>query len=234
MDGLNNMRKLRLGVFVSAFMLLMSSCDRVTSHYVESYIMGYELYDGIHAYTTTSTDGGIKGIGLSPSIYLDLEFRDDRWKGVLYDSLCFAHGDMDYNRNVRLLMDDVHIGMAPIAFNPNPTSLDVVSDKDFDSMHPAGKSLSDVIDVTYMSYGEYVKSHYTSSEPTETVKRMSELTEDDLFLLSIGDPNGKFHSWDLCVLTFAKVPDNREEPHNLTITITTSKKVFTTECEWTF
>lgn len=70
MKGLNNMRKLKLGVFVSAFMLLMSSCDRVTSHYVESYIMGYELYDGIHAYTATSTDGGIKGIGLSPSIYL--------------------------------------------------------------------------------------------------------------------------------------------------------------------
>lgn len=132
-------------------------------------------------------------------------------------------------------MDNVYIGGAPIAFNPNPTSLDVVSDRDFDLRHPAGTSLADVVDVTYMSYGEYVKSHYTGIEPKEEkTKRMSNLTEDDLFLLSAWILNRTLVDGDLCVLTFAKVPDSREEPHNLTITLTTSKKVFTTECEWTF
>lgn len=79
--------------------------------------------------------------------------------GERYDSLCVAHNDLIVGRHHYLgVISSGYAFRFPATFLR--MTLDVVSDTDYDAMHPARTSLSDVIDVHARSAKEIIDSDY--------------------------------------------------------------------------
>lgn len=78
--------------------------------------------------------------------------------GTEYEELAETYGDKSFNRYVvygpRLAVSDGLLGVS------------VVTVKDFDALHPAGSDVSDLIEIQYISFLDYVKSGY-KAEPKD-------------------------------------------------------------------
>lgn len=136
----------------------------------------------------------------------------------IYEQLCEKHNDIGYNEwevdNRDLDSGDFNYRMV---YWKDFVAIDVISDRDFDTEHPAGSSLGDVVMYWGFSYWEYVKSGYTF------------IYEGEYFPLPHSNPiEGYINNIPeegLCLikelsLHFPFVPESAEGEHNLTITIT--------------
>jgi hypothetical protein len=75
-----------------------------------------------------------------------------------FDALCEKHGDMTYNRKVTEFQPgEQTVRCIGVDF----TSIDIVSDSDFDAEHPAGSSLGDIVLFLFQSLKPYIDSGYT-------------------------------------------------------------------------
>lgn len=126
----------------------------------------------------------------------------------VYGELCVKHNDLGYNER-KVDPKDLETGdfTYRMVYWKDFVAIDVVSDRDFDTEHPAGSSLGDIVEYGGWSYWEYIKNNYTGHEENHISGYINDLPEDGLCLIK-----------DL-FLYFNEVPESAVGKHNLTITI---------------
>lgn len=172
--------------------------------------------------------------------YMIIHHRDEliakRTNEYKYNLLCVKNNDMSFNmETVFITMNAYTEAVCANDF----VSIALVSDIDFDAVHPAGTSLADIVEFRTASPKRYIDSGYTEEYryPDEREfdfyphtfmykwfwpvrARMSELTEYDLSMMKSGDGV-------LAAFRFIRRPAAAGE-HGMTLTMTTDEgKAFT-------
>ena len=167
-------------------MALLSSCDAFESVYTTSCVAVISECDWYSVQRTMNIEDGDNiwpSYQIAPhetrvvSVF-NAKGEDKKW----FNSVCEKYGDTGYNRTIQL-----HISEYRNAFIPSITSIDVTSNKDFDSQHPAGTSLAEYFNVSFMNNINYIRSGYDPNLPEGMGGVMSEINpEEMLFTGSIG------------------------------------------------
>ena len=227
------MKKILLFAIVTAFILQCCDGPNVRKHhFFKSYITEYTCADSIKL--DISRNGNIK-IKINKGI--SYSFRDKGAFKVKFDNLCKENNDHSYNKKRNYIVFP-HWGYTSAA---RFTNIEVVSDKDFDAAHPAGKSLKDIVRFVSNSPKKFIDSGYSSTfnwyssdlsasftrepeaEPTNHSEagnyfpidvKLSEFTENDGKILGYGSTLG--------FLLFDAEPTTNKE-HTLTVTIYTAE-----------
>ena len=140
-------------------MLLYIGCDIAKTVLFRSYINTYFYNKNIQLKITEA--GNI-------AIYKEYTSENDKVKTAVYsfeskgeekkkyDELCKIHNDMSYNQKRRYIKFTGWGICSAIDFK----EIDVVSNKDFDSEHPAGTSLKDIVRFVSVSPKKFIDSGY--------------------------------------------------------------------------
>ncbi len=221
------MKNLSLRVLpIIILLLVLGSCNRVYHYYSYSYVLQYDEIEDFQpkVYKRQYTDD------IDPYC-IELRFSSSRSASFLSESQDRAwyyqqsieNCDTSYNREVGLILDMIYSDN--ISWSDNLVSINVVSDKDFDSDHPAGTSLNDLIYIRYTSAYKYINNDYDDSftpEPEE--EYLSEIDQNDLKILVYETPR----------LSFARLSDSRET-HTLSITVMLDDgRKFTSDVNYSF
>lgn len=107
--------------------------------------------------------------------------EDKSW----FDSICNKYGDTHFNRIIYKQLNLNSPDGSRTIFLPNITSINIVSNKDYDSSHPAGASLNDVLWVECESVKDYIDLGYPEKfdifGPTNK-GRLSDFSDVDFIL----------------------------------------------------
>jgi hypothetical protein len=221
-----------------------SGCDVVQTHKFRSYITGYSDYQ---RFDLQLSDGNNIAIVGSEGVWL-CEWDSKDAKKKMYDSLCVLHNDMSYNKK----RDYIAGPNWGVNYKGDFTSIDMVSNADFDEQHPANSSLNDIVRFMSISLYPYILSGYKDTFDWErnlpenfkcekrlseqannheascyhpVDKRLSEIILSDLVLVDLMS----FYKTGALIgfLVFEKQPTIAKE-HELTVTIKVSDgRVFT-------
>ena len=149
----------RLILLSIAVVLLLLGCDRAKTVLFRSYITIYYYSENIQL---KITDAG------NIAIYREYTSENDNIKTASYSfkskgeekkryyELCKIHNDMSYNQKRSYIVAPLWGRCSAIDFR----EIDVVSDKDFDSEHPAGTSLKDIVRFVSISPKKFIDSGY--------------------------------------------------------------------------
>ena len=149
----------RLILLSIAAMLLSTGCDVSKTRLFKSYITEYSYNKNIELKITnkgniaiyrkyTSEDDHIKTASYS--------FKSKGEEKKRYDELCKIHNDLSYNKKRSYIVVPIWGICSAIDFR----EIDVISDKDFDSEHPAGTSLKDIVRFVSVSPKKFIDSGY--------------------------------------------------------------------------
>ena len=218
-------------------MLLYIGCDRAKTVLFRSYINTYFYNKNIQLKITEAGNIAIYRETSSeyktntPSAVYSFESKGEEKKK--YDELCKIHNDMSYNQKRSYIKFTGWGICSAIDFK----EIDVVSNKDFDSEHPAGTSLKDIVRFVSISPKKFIDSGYKETfnwrrnkpkifkkesmissmfhEETENYFPINGLLKDigsDEMQMLPEDTHG--------ILSFDKEP-TAEKEHTLTVTIYT-------------
>ena len=149
----------RLILLSISAMLLSTGCDVSKTRLFKSYITEYSYDKNIELKITnkgniaiyrkyTSEDDLIKTASYS--------FKSKGEEKKRYDELCKIHNDLSYNKKRSYIVVPIWGICSAIDFR----EIDVISDKDFDSEHPAGTSLKDIVRFVSVSPKKFIDSGY--------------------------------------------------------------------------
>ena len=149
----------RLILLSISAMLLSTGCDVSKTRLFKSYITEYSYDKNIELKITnkgniaiyrkyTSEDDHIKTASYS--------FKSKGEEKKRYDELCKIHNDLSYNKKRSYIVVPIWGICSAIDFR----EIDVISDKDFDSEHPAGTSLRDIVRFVSVSPKKFINSGY--------------------------------------------------------------------------
>lgn len=168
--------------FYIVIILLFTGCligDRVYHGMSTSYVCAYCKYNN------TDTFSIEMGYEDNPRFYLIFRSFDASSmisEGAEYDEymdLCRKHSDLNYVRKVRWMAGSF---FGYEYFDIDPVAIDVVSDADFDELHPAGTSLGDLFYFNSLTPYPFIKNGYSGEELTLICKRLNELTAEEMVL----------------------------------------------------
>ncbi len=150
-------------IFLSlAAVLLCMGCDISKTELFKSYINTYYYSENIQLRMTDAGNIAIyreytsEGDNIKTAVY---SFKSKGEEKKIYDELCKIHNDLSYNQK-RSYIEFTGWGIcSAIDFR----EIDVVSNKDFDSEHPAGRSLKDVVRFVSISPKQFIDSGYKAS-----------------------------------------------------------------------
>lgn len=154
--------------------------------------------------------------------YYDADRSD---KKAAYDALCEKHGDMTFDRIIKIQPWE-NVMYPAVDF----VSIKVTSDADFDAEHPEGEPLNDILTFDSCSAKPYIDSGYTEYDKAADIrkysvinKNLAEVTVDDLTLLGTGqtgyEPVERRDVGYLGILIFNKEP-TLSKTHTFTVTMT--------------
>lgn len=207
------------GLFVMCVMLALvlamsGGCTKYHRYHCRSYIQEYVKIDGIE--TKIEFEKIVVGVIWEYSVNM---FSTGGAK-LQYDNLCMQNNDMGYNREYEFFYDKTP---EIRSIYPDIVDVEIMSNIDFDSAHPAGTSLKDCVDFSAKTYKEFIDNNYPSNDPCKTTTPLNELKEKDLQLLA------PYFS-----LSFNRKPE-RNKSHGLTITVTDKDgKSYTSYLEYRF
>ena len=150
----------RLILLSIAVVLLLLGCDRAKTVLFRSYINTYFYNKNIQLKITEAGNIAIYRETSSeyktntPSAVYSFESKGEEKKR--YDELCKIHNDMSYNQKRSYIVAPLWGRCSAIDFK----EIDVISDKDFDSEHPAGTSLKDIVRFVSISPKKFIDSGY--------------------------------------------------------------------------
>ena len=142
-----------------AAVLLCMGCDVSKTILFKSYMTIYYYSENIQL---RITDAG------NIAIYREYTSKEDNIKTAsysfkskgenkkIYDELCKIHNDLSYNQKRSYIVAPLWGRCSAIDFK----EIDVVSDKNFDSEHPAGMSLKDIVRFVSISPKKFIDSGY--------------------------------------------------------------------------
>ena len=149
----------RLILLSIAAVLLLLGCDRAKTVLFRSYITIYYYSKNIQLKITD--DGNIaiykeytsENVNIKTASY---SFKSKGEEKKRYDELCKIHNDLSYNKKRSYIVVPIWGICSAIDFR----EIDVISDKDFDSEHPAGTSLRDIVRFVSVSPKKFINSGY--------------------------------------------------------------------------
>jgi hypothetical protein len=194
------------------------------------------VYDGIDRISLEEESGERKSIYINNSNGYRLASRNSEGsEKKIYDDLCEKHNDMTYLRD--FVIFDGYMPFQTNCLGVDFLSIDITSDSSFDDEHPASVSLGDIVTFSSYSLKPYIDSGYKNLYDNDVfhpvVKRLSELTTNDLILLG-GSSHGYAPHTYICELTFDSEPI-LSKTHTFTVTMTADDgRVFSDSIEMTF
>ena len=237
------MKKVSIVILFILTVVVFSSCVEITTEKIRSYVISYTDIDSIKL---SITDSGNIEIITANKDYVDWRSKG-RYK-VIYDSVCNAHHDMNYNKATSY----VYYPAVRSYFIGRIKSISILSDVSFDNSHPAGADLKDLVCFISTSPEKFIESGYTDTfnwdddSPDVFKKEFKHFSIYEgaynfpyVWLLSEIKPEGT----DIVgfgggitfgYLIFQSSPQ-LNKTHNLTVTLTTSNgSVFTRTIQKTF
>ena len=150
-------------IFLSlSAVLLCMGCDISKTELFKSYVNTYRYSENIQLRITDAGNIAIyreytsKEDNIKTAVY---SFKSKGEEKKIYDELCKIHNDLSYNQK-RSYIEFTGWGIcSAIDFR----EIDVVSDKDFDAEHPAGRSLKDVVRFVSISPKQFIDSGYAAT-----------------------------------------------------------------------
>ena len=167
------MKRLILLSIVTA--LLYQSCDRARYHVFKSYVTRYCKFEDIGIDTTKAGNIIIRGKGRVKHY----SWRDEGGEKTTYEALCRKHNDLTYNKKREYHLRPEWGVCSAVDFR----EIDIVSDKDFDSEHPAGTSLKDIVRFVSVSPKKFIDSGY--KETFNWRRNRPEIFKKDSMVLSL-------------------------------------------------
>ena len=150
-------------IFLSlAAVLLFMGCDISKTILFKSYVTRYFYSENIQLRITDAGNIAIYREYMSENKKVKTAIYSFRSKGEekkIYDELCKIHNDLSYNQKRSYIADPLWGKCSAIDFR----EIDVVSDKDFDAEHPAGRSLKDIVRFVSISPKQYIDSGYAAT-----------------------------------------------------------------------
>ena len=149
----------RLILLSIAVLLLLLGCDRAKTVLFRSYITIYYYSKNIQLKITDAGNIAIYQKYSSEDVNIKTASYSFKSKGEekkKYDELCKIHNDMSYNQKRSYIVVPIWGRCSAIDFR----EIDVVSDKNFDSEHPAGTSLKDIVRFVSVSPKKFIDSGY--------------------------------------------------------------------------
>ena len=144
------MKRLILLSLVTA--LLYQSCDRARYHVFRSYITEYCYSEDIDLDTTKA--GNI--IIHSNGVINRYSWKDKGEEKKKYEEFCRNHNDLTYNKKREYRHSPEWGVCSAVDF----IEIDIVSNNNFDSEHPAGTSLKDIVRFVSISPKKFIDSGY--------------------------------------------------------------------------
>ena len=142
--------------------LLCMGCDISKTILFKSYVTRYFYSENIQLRITDAGNISIYREYMSENKKVKTAIYSFNSKGEekkIYDELCKIHNDFSYNQKRSYIADPLWGKCSAIDFR----EIDVVSNKDFDSEHPAGKSLKDVVRFVSISPKQFIDSGYKAT-----------------------------------------------------------------------
>lgn len=164
---------IKLSVLISMF--LFQGCDVMIYNTFSSYITVYYDYDDI---ALSLTDNGNIRISYDTvSSHKEYYWNSTGQNKIVYDSLCEVHNDLGYDKKRGYIAVPDWGSCSTFDI----THIDVVSNTNYDGLHPAGELLNDIIYIISASPKKYIDSGYNFSydwekETPEIFKKEPELT----------------------------------------------------------
>jgi len=150
-------------IFLSlAAVLLCMGCDISKTILFKSYVTRYFYSENIQLRITDAGNIAIYREYMSENKKVKTAIYSFNSKGEekkIYDELCKIHNDLSYNQKRSYIADPLWGKCSAIDFR----EIDVVSNKDFDSEHPAGKSLKDIVRFVSISPKQFINSGYKAT-----------------------------------------------------------------------
>ncbi len=208
--------------FIILSMILLSGCDRAYDYFSKAYVQWYSEIAEVRLSVPKDSENEIL-FHTEDGVILD--FRDQGPNSKVFEKVCKEHGDFSYNRDVSLIMDWPKIG----SFYPDILEISVYSNKDFDSAHPAGEPLNDLVELTYGSVKDYVRSGYKNKNEIVQIKKSLDKMVPEDYILFFLPPASECGS-----LKFTTLPQDMSE-HIITVKVKTAAvKVFEASIPFTF
>lgn len=231
--------------------LLLGGCDMYKPRLCRSYVSCYSNLRTIRLLPIQEDEAsripsGLKCILICPGNDIPMVefslFSTGKEKEE-YDRLCRKHDDLNYNKYRSFLGNIASESLEYI--DKDFTSIEIISDKDYDSNHPAGTGLSDI--VRFMSWSPYrfIRSgysryyHYRSSDVSESFKSVMPIYFGKEWFRGETDATchpvdkmanelrqedlillGHDWTWPIGILCFETMPDEAGE-HTITVKMTT-------------
>ena len=150
-------------IFLSlAAVLLCMGCDISKTELFKSYINTYYYSENIQLRITDAGNIAIyreytsKEDNIKTAVY---SFKSKGEEKKIYDELCKIHNDLSYNQKRSYIRFTDWGICSAIDFR----EIEVVSNKDFDAEHPAGRSLKDVVRFVSISPKQFIDSGYAAT-----------------------------------------------------------------------
>ncbi len=178
-------------------------------HFIPYYLEGTYTLDALEDRTGMVLSIGEEGLKRVPSP--DIQTAGDQAR-ERYLQIAERNGDMTYNRPAYYEWPNRY------ALADNFQSLSVTSDKNWDADHPAGTPLDDIMEFCAWSYAQFIHSQYYGNEYNSVRGRLDQLNADQMQIL---DYELYIYLPDLPKIRCLRAPST-EEPHTLTLTITTT------------
>ena len=207
------MRRFFICLFLTLLLGCVCSCDRTREllSFHQNYIQGYRTGE-LSLYTAFLRPEEEPEI---TRFYMGAEeYISPQTDPVEFERLASRNGDVSYNQWIN---EDPVFYKQPVAFAYDFGSLHITSNADWDTEHPAGSLLDDIMQVEMSSYAEYIRNGYTGPVEVCHKKLASELSAEDMAIVS----DSYF------TIRFMRAP-TLEREHTLTVTLTTTDgKVYT-------
>ena len=150
-------------IFLSlAAVLLCMGCDISKTILFKSYVTRYFYSENIQLRITDAGNISIYREYMSENKKVKTAIYSFNSKGEgkkIYDELCKIHNDLSYNQKRSYIADPLWGKCSAIDFR----EIDVVSNKDFDAEHPAGRSLKDIVRFVSISPKQFINSGYKAT-----------------------------------------------------------------------
>ncbi len=132
--------------------MVLVSCDVVTNEKFRSYITTYHKSN----ISLKTIDDKSISIETDNTVSHHYTWKSKGKDKIVFDSLSRVHNDMAYNKERKY----IHSTDFGYSFYYDISSIDVVSEEDFDNNHLAGTSLNDVIHFISATPKKYIDSGY--------------------------------------------------------------------------
>ncbi len=106
----------------------------------------------------------------------------DESRKAIYEQLAEKYGDVDYDISAQ----SVYYHRYQYAVE-NIAAIELICLEDVGEKHPAGSSVAEMFEIECRTPYDYIQSRYTNFYNKKIVKRLDQVTKDDLYLMGLGD-----------------------------------------------